>query len=145
MNDDNDGGPAFPVQDASTWQAHGMTKRELFAAILMHAELVTCGVPGQAADALVIASDKAGDDVIDHMAGNAVDAADSLLRALDAPRSTEYRPLYTGEQMQLDAALRLANLVNAIKDRPAYMALPGEQREAIEAAIHNVIDPEIPF
>lgn len=25
------GGPAFPVQDASTWQAHGMTLRDYFA------------------------------------------------------------------------------------------------------------------
>lgn len=27
----NTGGPAFPVQDASTWQAHGMTLRDYFA------------------------------------------------------------------------------------------------------------------
>lgn len=27
----NDGGPAFPVQDASTWQAHGMSLRDYFA------------------------------------------------------------------------------------------------------------------
>jgi hypothetical protein len=27
-----DGGPAFPVQDASTWQGHGMTLRDYFAA-----------------------------------------------------------------------------------------------------------------
>ncbi len=26
------GGPAFPVQDASKWQAHGMTLRDYFAA-----------------------------------------------------------------------------------------------------------------
>ena len=25
-------GPAFPVQDAATWQAHGMTLRDYFAA-----------------------------------------------------------------------------------------------------------------
>jgi hypothetical protein len=28
----NDGGPAFPVQDAATWQGHGMTLRDYFAA-----------------------------------------------------------------------------------------------------------------
>lgn len=144
MSDINDE-PAFPVQDASTWQAHGMTKRELIAAILMHGELVTCGVPGQAADALVQASEQAGDDLVDHMAGNAVEAAEALLRRLEEPRPQEYRPLYTGEQMQLDAALRLANLVNAVADRPEYMALPEEQREAIKAAISDVLDPEIPF
>lgn len=27
--------PAFPVQDASTWQAHGMTLRDYFAAKAM--------------------------------------------------------------------------------------------------------------
>jgi len=31
--------PAFPVQDASTWQAHGMTMRDYFAAKAMHALL----------------------------------------------------------------------------------------------------------
>ncbi len=28
----NDGDPAFPVQDASTWQGHGMSLRDYFAA-----------------------------------------------------------------------------------------------------------------
>lgn len=28
----NDGGPAFPVQDAASWQGHGMTLRDYFAA-----------------------------------------------------------------------------------------------------------------
>jgi len=32
VNTINDGGPAFPVQDASTWQAHGLTLRDYFAA-----------------------------------------------------------------------------------------------------------------
>ena len=27
-----DGGPAFPMQDAATWQGHGMTLRDYFAA-----------------------------------------------------------------------------------------------------------------
>lgn len=27
----NDCGPAFPVQDAATWQGHGMTLRDYFA------------------------------------------------------------------------------------------------------------------
>lgn len=29
------GGPAFPVQDAASWQAHGMTLRDYFAAKAM--------------------------------------------------------------------------------------------------------------
>lgn len=32
-----DGGPAFPVQDASTWQGHGMTLRDHFAALALPA------------------------------------------------------------------------------------------------------------
>lgn len=32
MRNIKDGGPAFPVQDAATWQAHGMTLRDYFAA-----------------------------------------------------------------------------------------------------------------
>jgi hypothetical protein len=35
MSDKNQ--PAFPVQDASTWQAHGMTLRDYFAAKAMQA------------------------------------------------------------------------------------------------------------
>ncbi len=31
----NDCGPAFPVQDASKWQCHGMTLRDYFAAKAM--------------------------------------------------------------------------------------------------------------
>ena len=31
MAEINDGGPAFPVQDASSWQAHGLTVRDYFA------------------------------------------------------------------------------------------------------------------
>jgi hypothetical protein len=31
----NDGGPAFPVQDAASWQSHGMTRRDYFAAAAM--------------------------------------------------------------------------------------------------------------
>lgn len=138
------GGPAFPIP-SSDWQAHGLSKRELFAAILMHSEAVTCGVPGEACDALVEASREAGTDVIDHMALNAVQGADALLRALNGPLPVQYRELYTSEQMQLKAADRLANLINAIKDRPEYAALPIQQREAIESAIDEVLDPEIPF
>lgn len=157
MSDIEDGGPAFPYPElhdsvpmpngeyrhlpAST----GMSKRELFAAILMHSEAVTCGVPGEACEALVEASREAGTDVIDHMAMNAVHGADALLRALGSPRPQEYRQLYSSEQMQIDAALRLANVVNAIKERPEFAALPPEERKRIETAIDEVIDPEIPF
>ena len=35
MSNKDTGGPAFPVQDASTWQAHGMTLRDYFAAKAM--------------------------------------------------------------------------------------------------------------
>jgi len=43
MNTIKDGGPAFPVQDASAWQSHGMTLRDYFAAkavqaLAMHEE-----------------------------------------------------------------------------------------------------------
>lgn len=35
MNYTNNGGPAFPVPDASAWQGHGMTLRDYFAAKAM--------------------------------------------------------------------------------------------------------------
>lgn len=39
MNAANDGGPAYPVQDAAGWQYHGMTLRDYFAAKAMAALL----------------------------------------------------------------------------------------------------------
>jgi len=32
--------PAFPVQDAASWQAHGMTLRDYFAAKALHALII---------------------------------------------------------------------------------------------------------
>lgn len=145
MSDINDGGPVFPVQDASTWQAHGMTKRELFAAILMHSEAVTCGVPGEACDALVEASRAAGTDVIDHMAMNAVQVADALLRALAEPQPVQYRDLYPSEQEKVDAAVRLAQCVEELAQAPGYAELPATVRDALKRAAEDVLDPEIPF
>lgn len=150
MSDIDGGGPAFPCAEDHKVAADlpwtcGMTKRDLFAAILMHSEAVTCGVPGEACEALVEASREAGTDVIDHMAGNAVAGADALLRALGAPRQPEFRNLYASEQRQIDAAVRLANAVNALKDQVEYGLLPHHVRAAIDTAIDDVLDPEIPF
>lgn len=39
MTTPHDGGPAFPVQDAASFQAHDMTLRDYFAAKAMHALL----------------------------------------------------------------------------------------------------------
>lgn len=73
----SDGGPAFPCQweDINTNHAAatGMSKRELFAAILMHGELVTGGPNGE-------------------NASRAVDGADELLLALAAPKEPEPQP-----------------------------------------------------
>ena len=38
----DDGGPAYPVQDASKWQAHGMTMRDYFAAKAMAEVIAKC-------------------------------------------------------------------------------------------------------
>ncbi len=81
-------GLAFPVNELHHESGNivanhlGMSQRALFAAILMHAELVTCGVPGEACDALIAASLESGREVEDQMAINAVQCADALLRAL---------------------------------------------------------------
>lgn len=41
------GGPAFPVQDAASWQGHGMTLRDYFAAKAMQG-LLGVAPPGTA-------------------------------------------------------------------------------------------------
>lgn len=144
-----DGGPAFPCEwdyiNTNRAAANGMSKRDMFAAILMHGELVTCGVPGEAADALVEASRHAGTDVIEHMASNAVGGADALLRALAAEPVPQYRDLYPAEQARIDDAVRLAAAVEELAQAPGYAELPAHMRDALKRAADNVLDPEIPF
>jgi hypothetical protein len=89
----NDGGRAFPepgVFDAmrdqvnpvgAYYDAGGMSLRDYFAAKFAHAELLTCGAPGAACDALVEAIKKTGESPEDHMARCAYDFADAMLRA----------------------------------------------------------------
>ena len=148
MDTINDGGPAFPVKDAASWQAHGMTQRALMATILMHSELTTCGVPGEACEALVRAAADSGREVEDQMAHNAVQCADALLRALAEPKDPPapmYRELYADEKARLDAADRLAAIVQQITKRPDFPALPDDLRERLDDAVEDINEPPIPF
>jgi hypothetical protein len=45
MSEINDGGPAFPVQDAATWQGHGMSLRDYFAAKVLTPFLAGARLP----------------------------------------------------------------------------------------------------
>jgi len=150
----DDGGPAFPQPCTEGGHAGntpwgiaggGMSQRALMAAILMHGELVTDGVPGEACDALIEAADEAGREVEEQMAVNAVTMADALLRALAEPKPQEYRPLFVDEQHRLDAADRLADAVVSIRSRPEYEALPADLRDRLESALADVTEPQIPF
>lgn len=142
----DDGGPAFPVPGLQHDDSfNGMSKRELFAAILMHSEAVTCGVPGEACEALIEAAERHGRDVIDHMASNAVEGADALLRALSEPKPVQYRELYVDERMRLNAADRLAAVVGDLKQQPAYAEMPADLRALLEQAHDEVTEPPLPF
>lgn len=55
--------------------------RDRFAAKAMHAELMTCGVPGKACDALVKAAVAAGREPEEQIAFNAYKMADAMLAA----------------------------------------------------------------
>lgn len=149
-----DGGPAFPQPCTEGGHAGntpwgiaggGMSQRALMATILMHGELVTDGVPGEAADALIEAADAAGREVEDQMAFNAVLLADALLRALAEPKPQEYRPLFFDEQQRLNAADRLAAAVSAIQQLPEYAAMPADLRARLESDLADVTEPQIPF
>jgi hypothetical protein len=80
----DDGGPAFPqfiaVGDRAKAEG-GASLLDLFAAFAMHSELMTCGVPGEAADALKAACAELGQEPIDRIAENAYAAAAAMLRA----------------------------------------------------------------
>ncbi|MGE4243669.1 hypothetical protein [Ramlibacter sp.] len=141
-----DGGPAFPTLERGgqglELTSTGMSQRALIAAILMHSELTTCGVPGEAADALVAASIDSGLDVDDQMARNAVDCADALLRALAAPLPPR---LSHEEQSKLRAHDKLLEILRDVHHSGAVNSLPPNQRDAITALFVVDLDDEIPF
>jgi hypothetical protein len=57
------------------------TLRDKFAAKAMLAELMTCGVPGKACNALIAAAANAGRKVKAQIAFNAYEMADAMLKA----------------------------------------------------------------
>lgn len=93
MNQQDDGGPAFPVVAEQYDYGHervmpkqvapGMTLRDYFAAKAMQAQCITDLVPGEAADALVEAAAEADQDPIDRLALNSYKIADAMLKARD--------------------------------------------------------------
>jgi hypothetical protein len=163
MNHNDDSGPVFPTQWTNEGNLNetspngyvvppgasvlvpGITKRELFAAILMHGELVTCGVPGEAADALVEASCVAGTDVIDHMAGNAVEAADALLCALAEPKPEPAPPHLQYDAWTTPALEHLA--IKRLAEWHGFEDLPPLIREFVGLAKSAIANSEdgIPF
>jgi hypothetical protein len=84
-------GPAFPVMPPADetgrcavgypYPNEGMSLREYFAAKAMHAELMTCGKPGKACDALVRSAKNAGRSPEEQIAWNAYQMADAMLVA----------------------------------------------------------------
>lgn len=90
----DDGGPAFPVKvgcdnlplqvSENQFVMPGMSLRDYFAAKFAHAELVTCGVPGEACEALCRAADTAKISVEEQIARNAYFLADAMIKARSA-------------------------------------------------------------
>lgn len=71
---------AFPVPATEYNDRYpGMTLRDYFAAKAMHAEVMTCGVPGEACQALVRAAKAANRTPEQHIAWNAYQMADAML------------------------------------------------------------------
>ena len=76
MSKIEDGGPAFPVQNAAAWQGHGMTLRDYFAAKAMQG--VCAGNP-EYMPVCVDQSDDPSDVVL--IARTAYAMADAMLAA----------------------------------------------------------------
>lgn len=75
--------PAFPTSDPNyeeKYSSAGMTLRDYFAAKSMHAEIVTCGVPGEACEAMLDAMEP-DETVESHIAKTAYRMADAMLKA----------------------------------------------------------------
>lgn len=149
MDHINDGGPAFPVLERGPngleLTCTGLSKRDVFAAILMHSEAVTCGVPGEACEALIEAAAGAGRDPVDHMAHNAVEGADALLRALAGPQPEQHRELWPSEKWLVETSEKHRAAVYALRQSPAFDLLPSDLRDQIASAVAAFEDAEIPF
>lgn len=146
MESINDGGPAFPEAGLSGLPngefihgRSGMSQRALFAAILMHAELVTNGVPGEACEALIRESVATGREVEDQMALNAVQCADALLRALTepAPPAISY-----SQQCAINEHPKLISLLRKVSETEAFKSMPTTVQEQVLNTVH---EDEIPF
>lgn len=72
---------AFP-NDYTFPENRGLTKRELFAAIAMHAEFLSCGSLEGPAAALAESAAAAGQAPVQRMAINAIEVADALIAEL---------------------------------------------------------------
>lgn len=83
----NDGGPAFPTD--VYWEEKridiegGLSKRDVFAALAMHAEIITTAsdLTPKSCDALIEEANVNERDVIDQIAVNAYKVADAMIRA----------------------------------------------------------------
>ena len=75
-----DGGAAFPIHGIDAPIEFGMTLRDYFAALAMHAELNTAGANKGAAKALNAGAQRDGHTVEDHIAYNAYGVADAMLK-----------------------------------------------------------------
>lgn len=142
-----DGGPAFPIteQHGSNSGMPGMSLRQHYAGLLMQTEAMTCGVPGEACEALVKAAhDKGMDpmDPIDLMAQNAMDGADALIRASACPPQRVHVPF---------DPLKLTNDERAAMDRlvnwDCFDDLPEDVKANAKAVARSLKDDDfsIPF
>lgn len=146
----NDGGPAFPEAGLSGLPngefihgRPGMSQRALFAAILMHAELATSGLPGEACEALINAAEESGREVEDQMAFNAVQCADALIRALAEPQQPR---LTYAEQLQLVEHEKMLAILKDISESGSIRYLTHAQRDQIVHVLPRPVDEdEIPF
>lgn len=72
--------PSEAIEMIARYQ--GLTKRELFSLVLLHAEFHSCGSNEDSAAALYQAASKAGQSVERRMCINAITLADELLAEL---------------------------------------------------------------
>lgn len=139
------GGPAFPPHAQSTASEYmGMTLRQYYAGQLMQGELLTCGVPGEACDALVAKAAELRMDPVDVMAMNAMEGADALIRASAIPPQRVEQPfdpavLTLGES----EAMERLTWWNGFGDLPADIQARATQTAEYLKSVNQ--DDDIPF
>jgi hypothetical protein len=159
----DDGGSAFPMQDPQAIHAYavayveGITDPTERDRIYIQARAAAVGgmslrdyFAAKVFPIAAVGAHRSGEDFlrIEHYEDAAVNAyrlADAMLEARSEPKQLQYREMYPSEQEKVEAAERLARIVEDLQKAPGWADLPEELRIAARNVAIDVLEPPLPF